>query len=764
MRRRLKFLSVLLLCLQSVNANAQGVNRSSALGPLPVEIASTAKTFGNTSIDLSPDGLWVAYTLSDPRRRKVQGLRNDQWFPFNCTGSPYSFSDSDVLITHTQTGQTINISTGRGANWAPRWSPDGKYLAFYSDRTGKAHVWVWERSTPKLRPLTTAVVHVRFGFKKILWTPDSRHVITKVLGAGQTLGPCFDGTLGQRSTEPSSKLVYDSEGAGPKSPLLTDSFLGDIAALEVATGKLKRIVRQQGVAGYSLSPTGDKIVFSLTKRQRPDDQYLLVYDLAVVSLSDLQTKTTPDFLPGVPSLPVSWSPNGHLVAYLSKRECFIWDLRGGEPRRVTSAPAAGFAQAPLWDKEGREIYLVGDNRVWKVSATDAKAAKAVSITEKWDRQIRSIISREGGNEFWSTDDGQSLYVSTMDPESKREGIYTVNLQSGKFLQVMESDNSHNFALSAVSPKGDTVVFASQDARHDQNLWIAKQDFANPRQLTHINPELQQYAAGEARLIEFADKDGKKLKATLLLPANYKKEERYPLIVWVYGGFLLSGNVNRYGSVIVEHQNMQLLSSRGYAVLLPDTPLRVGTPMQDLASTVLPAVDKTIEMGVADPERLGIMGTSYGGYSTLALIVQTTRFKAAVMDVGFANLSSMYGVMLKSGMPLGAGWAEEGQGRMGGPPWEFPERYVQNSPLFFLNKVQTPLLINQGAMDMSPHHSNEIFISLKRLGKKVVYVQYENEGHGFVHYGNRIDYWNRVIDWFESHLNLDTNRHKKHKNR
>lgn len=215
--------------------------------------------------------------------------------------------------------------------------------------------------------------------------------------------------------------------------------------------------------------------------------------------------------------------------------------------------------------------------------------------------------------------------------------------------------------------------------------------------------------------------------------------------------MLSGNVNRYGAAGPEHHNMQLLSSRGYAVLLPDAPLAVGTPMQDLAKTVLPAVDKTVEMGIADTERLGVMGISYGGYSTLALLVQTTRFKTAVMDVGVGNLSSSYGVMLKNGMPFGVSWAEEGQGRMGGPPWQFPERYVQNSPLFYLDKVQTPLLINQGGMDVSPFQSDEIFVGLRRLGKKVVYVRYENEGHGIEHYSNRIDYWNRVIEWFQSYL-------------
>ena len=175
-------------------------------------------------------------------------------------------------------------------------------------------------------------------------------------------------------------------------------------------------------------------------------------------------------------------------------------------------------------------------------------------------------------------------------------------------------------------------------------------------------------------------------------------------------------------------------------------------MQDLAKTVLPAVDKTIDMGIADSKRLGVMGISYGGYSTLALLVQTIRFKAAVMDVGFGNLSSMYGVMFKSGIANGVPWAEEGQGRMGGPPWQLPERYVQNSPIFFLDKVQTPLLINQGGMDTSPFHSDEIFVGLRRLEKKVMYVRYENEGHGIEYYGNRIDYWNRLIEWFGLHLN------------
>src|SRR4029079_13171180 len=100
----------------------------------------------------------------------------------------------DLLISNIKTGQTVNINSGQGANWGPSWSPDGKSLAFYSDRSGKTHVWIWERSTGKLRALTSAFVHVRLQFEKIFWTRDSRQVLTKVLGYTQKLEDCFDGS------------------------------------------------------------------------------------------------------------------------------------------------------------------------------------------------------------------------------------------------------------------------------------------------------------------------------------------------------------------------------------------------------------------------------------------------------------------------------------------------------------------------------------------------------------------------------------------
>ena len=176
-------------------------------------------------------------------------------------------------------------------------------------------------------------------------------------------------------------------------------------------------------------------------------------------------------------------------------------------------------------------------------------------------------------------------------------------------------------------------------------------------------------------------------------------------------------------------------------------------MKELADTVLPGVNKAIEIGVADPERLGVMGQSLGGYGTLCLIVQTTRFRAAIMRSGFGSLFSIYSEMAKDGSTHGIGVIEEGTTRMRGTPWEFRERYIENSPIFYLDRVQTPLFIVHGTDDTTtaPFLGDEVFVGLRRLGKEAVYAKYAGEGHGLRTYANQLDYWYRAIEWFDKHL-------------
>src|SRR5260370_26119369 len=311
-------------------------------------------------------------------------------------------------------------------------------------------------------------------------------------------------------------------------------------------------------------------------------------------------------------------------------------------------------------------------------------------------------------------------------------------------------------MVGVTRGGEYIAYYGEDSQRDSDLWLSDAGFSNSRRLTHLNPQFDQYEMGTARLIDFFSIDGVALRGALLLPSGYKPGKRYPLIVWVYGGGSLSDHLDHFALGYGDGPfNFQLLATRGYTVFLPDAPQNLATPMNDLPKSVLAGVNKAIEMGIADPDRLGIMGESYGGYSTLSLIVQTKRFKAAVEVAGYGNLICEYGEMDRAGNAFGDASAEHGQAKMGGTLWEFPERYIQNSPVFYLDRVETPLLIAHGSEDstVAPFLDDEIFVGLRRLGKEVAYAKYIGEGHSPLYwsYANQVDFCNRMIAWFDDHL-------------
>jgi dipeptidyl aminopeptidase/acylaminoacyl peptidase len=262
--------------------------------------------------------------------------------------------------------------------------------------------------------------------------------------------------------------------------------------------------------------------------------------------------------------------------------------------------------------------------------------------------------------------------------------------------------------------------------------------------------------GQERRIDWIGRDGTPHTGYLLLPGGYLEGERYPLVAYVYPmtPVQFAGYFGYMGGATGEHYyNMQLLATRGYAVLLAGAPLQRGEPMKAIADWALPGIDKVIESGVADAGRVGVFGASAGGYSVLSLIVQSGIFKAAVEHVGPGNLLTWYGTgMNPQGYSHGEFNAENGFG-MAGHPWEAREQYIRNSPWFFLDKVTAPLLILHGADDDAVFISqpNEIFVGLRRLGKEAQYALYEGEGHGFNSLANQIDVTNRYIEWFDRYL-------------
>lgn len=295
------------------------------------------------------------------------------------------------------------------------------------------------------------------------------------------------------------------------------------------------------------------------------------------------------------------------------------------------------------------------------------------------------------------------------------------------------------------------------------LWRGNASGGGAVTLLSANRFLSGIQVGELRPIEYDSLNGQKLKAWLLLPPGHRKGNRYPLITWVYAGYMAGPVPPMSTSIGLESSlNLQIPAAEGYAVLIPSMPLgpegATDDPMLRLSEGVLPAVAEVVRQGLADPERLYLMGQSFGGFSTYGLVTQTDRFAAAVSLAGLSNLISLYGQfdarLRYTDHPhenfFQMALAESAQLRMGGPPWEHHLRYMRNSPIFQVDRVNTPLMMIYGDLDyVAMQQGEEFFTALHRQGKRAQLVRYWGEGHVLRSPANIRDMWARIFAWFET---------------
>jgi dipeptidyl aminopeptidase/acylaminoacyl peptidase len=662
------------------------------------------------------------------------------------------------------------------------WSPNGRYLAFLADRDGDSQLrpWIWDTTQDRLKKVSDLGVR-QFG--QFGWTADSESVIVPVVPKSLSLDEYVakvasssgNQTITTTERTPGSTVVLYQSGSpaspshdGAKSNAMNlDLWLRDLASIDVVTGTARIIVQRRRIGTFLLSPDGSKLAYTVPKSlERPGSQQIL-FDLVILTLSTKKEQlVASDIRFNYDGGQFSWSPDGQHLVFRAfgpnedTNDCFLVSMDGTSPKNLTNfSPRAKRVEPvpPLWGPDRGRIYFIRDGSLW---CTSFGAKNAVELARVSGREISQLIPRTAGF-LWTADGATSTIVVTHDDSGKQDGFYKINLADGSNARLLERQQC--FTCMNLSEGGFTgsardekqIIYFVEDAQHESNLWISDALFRNPRQLTRLNPQFDKYKMGEARLISWLSDDGEALHGALLLPVGFQEGKHFPLLVWVYGGGSLSNHFNQFGLEGSGTFNMQLFATRGYAVLFPDAPLRLGTPMADLGKTILPGINKVIEMGIADPERLGVIGQSFGGYSTLSLIVQTKRFKAAVEADGPGDLFGFYGEMDKSGTAYGTSVIEHGQALMGGTPWDSRDRYVENSPIFYLNRTETPLLIVHGSEDIAVASflGDELFVALRRLGKRVDYAKYEGEDHTqlFWSYANQLDFCNRVIAWFDKYL-------------
>lgn len=502
-------------------------------------------------------------------------------------------------------------------------------------------------------------------------------------------------------------------------------------------------------------------------RSRPPSLYRVDLTQSTVTRQSLGEL---DAAPGVRQQEqLEWTSSGDLIILAARQVGNVrpdatmrrdwWRVdQESSPHVLTSA--MGEIPKELWPTDdGRSFVGLAAGDLWRITPA---AAEVENLSSEFRPKIAQVVwpsySYEGIEEWPLLGRTYSQIIVGSRDDGGKVTPYRVDLRKGRITPLPLP--APGAELKAYSPSTDNGIFYRSD---DQGLLVWRSNLVAGREteLVETNTFLRNVASGQFRSIEYTSLSGQKLKAWLILPPNYRPGQRYPLLTWVYAGSMAGPVPNPFQRISGGGSlNMQIPAARGYAVLFPSMPLApegvADDPMLRLPDGVMPAVDKVVELGIADPGRLFLAGQSFGGFSTYGLVTQTSRFTAAVSLAGPSDLISLYGqfdARLRytdfSQQNLYIMAMTESAIRMGNPPWKDWWRYLRNSPIFYVDRVQTPLMIIQGDMDyVAMQQGEEFFNALYRQGKRARFVRYWGEGHVLQSPANIRDMWQQIFAWFD----------------
>lgn len=707
--------------------------------PLTVrEVVEFESLASGSPVRLSPDGRGVAYTVAGSQRSlgSVLELVKDS-----------ARASAWIRVADLETGQIVDLTPGANS-WAPAWSPDGSTLAFYSTRSGEPLLWTWSHDSG-LRRVTDAPVWPAFMDHTPRWV-DDRTVVVKLLPEDQSVGetarravPAAPELQGHEGT--TVQLIRGQESdheAGAFPEWVRWAYGGDLATVDVRSGSVTRLADDQLAMWWDISSDGSTLAFSAMAGVEDER---VGFTLHTVSLTGGPVRALSGRLARPFGDGVSWSPTGDRLAYVSGEGVYVVHVRDGKRIRVADA-RGGWAEAagPIWTPDG-EALVFTDGDLWRLPLEAEDGAERIAAFD--GRAIHVVVT---GPERVPARTAAGDWLLRVSHEATGEtGFARVDPATGT--RSAERLQPGRMAVSirlAATTDASRVVVSYGHASLAPELWLLGSDLAPTRQVSRLNPAFDSVALGETRQVRWATRAGDTVRGTVTLPPGFQGDGPVPTVVEVYGGSRVGASPHTFA------RYRQLFATHGYAVFVPGIPLEVGTPMRGHADAVVPGLDRLIEGGIADPERMGVFGHSYGGYGTLALLVQTGRFSAAVASAAQGNMVGTFGQLAADGT-VRTWWAERGQGRMGTTPWGDPQRYIENSPLFYLDRIQAPLLLLHGTEDRGVplYLAGEIFVGLQHLGRTVTLARYAGEGHQWRSWRtpNKVDYWKRTLDWFDQHL-------------
>lgn len=457
------------------------------------------------------------------------------------------------------------------------------------------------------------------------------------------------------------------------------------------------------------------------------------------------------------------SSAGRYAIWFEGEHWWAHDLEGGQTRNLTADVPTQFVDLDVtptreqmpsfgiagWLEDDAAVLVNDEWDVWEVRL-DGSGGRA--LTRGADDDVRYRLQRTDP-EADAFDPEAPLYYSTYAEWTKQAGVARVRLGDEPQMLIWDDKSFGGFGGGLRKADDADVYLFRQEAFDDSpDYFVAGPELANPVQVTRTNPFHDEYAWGRTELIDYENEWGRRLQGVLTYPADYEPGREYPLIVYHYE--LLSQGLHQYQVPDpTRYYNQQIWSQEGYFVFRPDIVYRDRRPGQSNVETLRPAVAAVLETGLIDPERMGLIGHSWGGYQTTYFVTQDDLFTAAVAGAPLTNLMSMYLSFYWNSGGTDARIFEISQGRMQVPWWEDWDSYYANSPVHNIENMETPLLMmfgtNDGAVEFN--QGVEFYNAARRLDKEMVFLAYEGENHGLAREPNQRDYQNRILEWFGHYL-------------
>jgi dipeptidyl aminopeptidase/acylaminoacyl peptidase len=635
--------------------------------------------------ELSPDGQWVAYAV---RTRMLKEDKNEQ----------------RLWMVSTHGDDSIPLTAEGVSSSHPRWSPDSKYLAFLSARNGgKNQVWLLDRRGGEAQKLT----EVAQGVNDFEWSPDSARLVLVL----QDPKP--------EDAEAAKDKDKDKPAAKPKT---TPPFVID------------RLQFKEDTVGY------------LDRRRT----HLYAFDVSSKKATQL---TSGDFDDNEPA----WSPDGKSLAFTSNRSSDpdrnynsdIWVVaadnsdKGAHLTQITTNP--GSDRAPAWSPDGKWIAYVTETDVkamiyatHHLAFSPSTGGEAKVLTLAFDRSVRRPRFSA---------DGRAIYFIADDDGT--QNLCRIAVTGGDVSRPI--GGSLNVATYSLGKDGAIAAQIGSLDRPDEIFFLAA-SAKEPTRLTKTNDALfAQLRLAQIDYVHFKSKDGTTVAGYLYKPLDYTPGNRVPTLLNPHGG-----PVGQYSASF--YHLAQLFAANGYAVLLPNPRGSSGYGQKFCEAIFadwgnkdfqddMAMVDYAIAQGIADPDKLGVGGWSYGGMSTDFIIAQTTRFKGAISGASIALL------------PSGFGHDQYQKDYFSelGYPWENRATWERISPFYRVKNITTPTLFMGGDIDWNVPiiGSEQMYQALKSLGRTTELVVYPGEYHGFTIPSHLKDRLERNLAWYAHYVKGDS---------